>query len=557
MAVCRNLNCKVCRLGAGESGVQHGGGNFFTVRRNADGRLDGFISRNAFGEPFVLLEPTELSSQTKLALRVQNIEPPDSSNPPKDPVPEGARLFDKIVEEPAKPPYTREKLFDLVAQLRKFPFPSRSTNIPAAYTYLAQFVAHDISKLRDEGHVLGPFSWSSSALDLASVLDPRNDGEKFDTERHIIVCGTAVGWTHHAETGKRTEPGDLPRDETGEALIPDQRNDSNLLVAQIHLAIIKLYQLIAVTDPGGTPHSWRTETMRHIQSIVLQDLLPRLTGHDWPFDKPFERRSVWTRKKEPFLVPIEFAAACFRIGHSMVRRAGYNLNDDHTQASAADLLLFARKPLTHDWQARWQNLIRLDDDGPNPINAADLVDGFMASKLGESLTFADFSAEPSSHELQNYLHGLQPPFSIHAVSLLRGYSSALPSAQECVGEVLGNEGWVDLKSPYSWMLRNVDPSGDMLESTPLWFYVLSEASSTSGKVVGPLADRIIGETLHAAVAASDGGIVRPDGRIDFVPLKFLRPASPEKFTLPDLLRAARDLWQEHVFSTNVHNKKGH
>jgi len=542
------LTCLVCdeiHEVRGFSLTLHGAGAYLAAEFDSDGKPVRFLSRDALGNQIgtLVLSDPDSDHRSLFNLKVDYVHDGFTE---QEVVPQGSRLYGRVVKHPAPTPYKRNDLFDLARGLKDSKNTWATTEIPAAYTYFAQFVAHEVSKIRDEGGAHGPYSWATPALDLNSVLDPLPANRAFDPKRHVIVHDTAVGWTTYAN-GARYFPGDLPRDTEGKALIPDQRNDSNLIVAQIHLAIIKLYQLITVFEPGGTTETWRRTAARHLQSIVLQDLLPRITGRTWQFAAPFVRKFVWPRGEGNFLIPLEFAAACFRFGHSMVREAGYNFSDQHSQAHADDLLMSAGKPLKNDWQLRWENLIRLDPKVSDPVDLADPVDAFMAYKLNSRMDLRDFSIEPTPYEAKTYLRNLSSPFSIHDVSLLRGYSVKLPSAQECVKIVMGDDAWVDPRPPYSWILRQADTSGEMRESTPLWFHVLAEAGATRGAILGPMATQIVAETLHAAAAANAGGIVESDGRIDFTPLAALAPPNSTKFTLPDLLRAARDLWPEHVF----------
>jgi hypothetical protein len=68
----------------------------------------------------------------------------------------------------------------------------------------------------------------------------------------------------------------------GVALIRDPRNDENLIVAQLHLALLKFHnkavdQLLAGgAAPASTFASARRLVTWHYQWIVLHDFLPRL-----------------------------------------------------------------------------------------------------------------------------------------------------------------------------------------------------------------------------------------------------------------------------------------
>ncbi len=116
---------------------------------------------------------------------------------------------------------------------------------------------------------------------------------------------------------------DLPRDEFGEAQIGDGRNDSNLAVAQIYVVLAKFHQETA--KAFKSPDRAKANTLRLVQEAVLFDFLEKVSDPPTYCDilcngRQLVRPGAFDFSR-PFLIPIEFAAACFRIGHSMVREA--------------------------------------------------------------------------------------------------------------------------------------------------------------------------------------------------------------------------------------------
>ncbi len=143
-------------------------------------------------------------------------------------------------------------------------------NIPAGFTYLGQFIDHDIT------------------LDLTSLGDKEKDPlgiENFrtpsarprlpstglgpDGSPQLYARNPAAGNKHGPKMllGKNLNVGrrdrhfrnDLPRSPEGFALIGDHRNDENLLVAQTHLAMLKFHN--AVCDMLSTE---RQPAARHL-----------------------------------------------------------------------------------------------------------------------------------------------------------------------------------------------------------------------------------------------------------------------------------------------------
>ena len=130
-------------------------------------------------------------------------------------------------------------------------------DIPAGFTYLGQFVDHDLTSDRTKvelGEHVSPgelIQGRSPSLDLDSLygagpLD--EDSERFYSDGVHLK----VGRTLEAEPGAGF---DLPRVGTGndrqarKANIPDLRNDENLAVAQTHAAFIRFHN--RVVDEAG------------------------------------------------------------------------------------------------------------------------------------------------------------------------------------------------------------------------------------------------------------------------------------------------------------------
>ena len=117
------------------------------------------------------------------------------------------------------------------------PDPLGTLNLPAGFTFLGQFIDHDLtfdqtplSDQQTDPHALRNFE--SARLDLSSVYGkgPEGSPELYD-ERHPGVL----------RLDRREGLEDLPRRRDGSALIADPRNDENLILSQLHIAFIKLH----------------------------------------------------------------------------------------------------------------------------------------------------------------------------------------------------------------------------------------------------------------------------------------------------------------------------
>ena len=132
----------------------------------------------------------------------------------------------------------------------------------------------------------------------------------------------------------KSDANDLPRQGRSEdpstdraALIGDPRNDENLIVSQLHLAFLKAHNGL-VDEIGGDFDSVRSEMRRRYQRIVLTDFLAKVCDPAVLSDVMANGPRNWriTDGGDLFM-PVEFAAAAYRFGHSMVRTLyDYNIN---------------------------------------------------------------------------------------------------------------------------------------------------------------------------------------------------------------------------------------
>jgi hypothetical protein len=213
--------------------------------------------------------------------------------------------------------------------------PDTDSGIPSGFTYLGQFVDHDLTMDKTQA-VLGSdvtvdelVQARSPALDLDSlygrgpVADPRfySDGLHLKMGRTAALDGFLPAFDGH----------DLPRDpQQPTALIPDQRNDENLPVAQTHLAFIRFHNRVADTVvPGPAMFDTARElVVKHYQWMLRTDYLPRIVDPGIVEDVFTNGRVLFEKTAAPGdapTMPIEFSVAAFRLGHSMVRDS-YNWN---------------------------------------------------------------------------------------------------------------------------------------------------------------------------------------------------------------------------------------
>ena len=437
-------------------------------------------------------------------------------------------------------------------------------SVPAGYTYLGQFVDHDLTldktALMTEGEVdpATLLSGRSPSLDLDSLYGagPGSPGSLpfFAADKvHLRVGDTQREGSLGVKAGR-----DLPRVGTGpaakarRALIPDPRNDENLAVGQTHLAFIHFHNRVVDKLPPGTPEAERFRSARrrvtlHYQWVVRHDYLPRICD-------PKVLDDVWERGRklvEPGAsaisvptMPVEFSVAAFRMGHSMIRDA-YNWNSVFADgAGSLDLLFFfsgtggdlgGNKKLVSSWIADWRRMYDFPAGGrpgmPAPdsgVNRAMRLDTRLTDPLAflPSGSFGGTdSTPPMQHNLafRNLVRGSLVRLATGQQMVTRLRNAGVAVTPLTKAQILGGNNGAELDH-LTGAERNA-----VAARTPLWFYVLREAELNGGRMTG-VGARILAETFHRVIEGSRISIVREPGWKPNLP-----SARAGKFEMTDLL----------------------
>lgn len=478
----------------------------------------------------------------------------------------GPNRFGKMFPdlEPFRPP--DEALEDLGRAMVETDPDSATGNVsdlPAGYTYLGQFIDHDLSfdKTEDFPQIGDPELIEQArtpTLELDSLygLGPTLHPEFYEAHTPAPRALFRIGLTSSIPSSGGVGlpdvpvslPNDLPRGADKLAVIGDPRNDENTIVAQTHLAFLKFHNRVMAKGPQrgpggeGTPFERaRREVRWHYQWIILNDFLPRLVDSSVLEDIRSNGRRFYQFDGDPFdgspFMPLEFSVAAYRLGHSMIRES-YNFNRvfahksvEPTALIEATLgLLFAftgsggflpAPPGTHtalpsNWIIDWRRFF--DVGRPDLLN--------FARRLDTTLV-------PALHDLP----GTPPRFRSLAVrNLLRGSRLGLPTGQDVAAAMevtaLGPE---EVASGEDGPLLR---EHGFHERTPLWYYVLKEAElQSSGQRLGAVGSRIVAEVFFGLIEGDRTSFLA-NGR-NWRPT--LPSATPGSFTMPDLLRFVNDL----------------
>lgn len=362
-----------------------------------------------------------------------------------------------------------------------------SAGMLQGYTYLGQFLAHEIVS-REMPRL--PVSMRSRKLDLDSVY---GRGARFDDEGRFLY--TQASATHAK---------DLLRDSfTRQACIPDFRNDEQVIVSQLHLTIQLFHnaalEMIRVTQAGGGLDRYerfelaRKYVIASLQRVYVEDYLFECA--DQNIYGLFRRGSlqVFELPASETQLPYEISHATMRFGHSQVRDS-YLLNERETHTDLSDLFslsgLFGGtnfqgipKHKAVDWR-------RFFDWGDASAG--------IGSEAGRRIN-------PKVVDSMGTLP--EPPVpSVVARNIEAGYRTQLPSGQAIARRLAGMS--IDNRITPRVQLQPRDAhqecelrAAGLWEETPLWLYMLIEASALGGDGLrlGPLGSVFLCETIRSAL----------------------------------------------------------
>ena len=306
-------------------------------------------------------------------------------------------------------------------------------------------------------------------------------------------------------------PDDLPRNAQGIALIGDPRNDSHLVISQLHVAMLKFHNAVVdwLRAQGTAEAAVFAEAQRlarwHYQWVVLLDFLPQLIGEELTASL-LMRGARYFVGERCYAIPLEFADAAYRYGHSQIRHR-YQVNvDSRPLPLFPDFVGFNPVPAAHtiDWGSFF------DCPGRPPAQRSKKIDGRLARSLIELPLAITGDVEVEAYR------------SLAVRDLQRGQGLGLPS-----GEAVALRMGETPLSPAEVGLAEGGWTGE----TPLWFYILREADVRhAGERLGPVGGRIVGEVLTTLIDQDAGSFRAVPGWTPVLP-----SARPGHFGLADLL----------------------
>jgi hypothetical protein len=375
------------------------------------------------------------------------------------------------------------------------------SHVEAGWPMFGQYVAHDLTADRS------PLRAHADLEALANMRSPRANLES-------LYGGGPVGSPYlyeRSDAAKLLEhDGDVPRNEQGLALVGDPRNDVHVFMSQMQLAFLRAHNRLVdrVREDGASEGDVFDDARRsltwHYQWVIVNDFLPGLVGADLVAELLSAGPSFYRPEGVPF-IPVEFADAAYRYGHSQIRQTYVIRLGGPPLTVFPDLMGFG--PVV-DRTVDWSTMF--DVPGNPPAQRAKKIDGKLPRSLIEL-------PQAITGELSERAYR-----SLAARDLERGNGTGLPSGERAarlVGATVLTEAELGLSSQ-GWT-----------EETPLWLYILREAAVRhDGDRLGELGGRIIGEVLMELIQRDPESYlaVEPDWQPTL-------PAHEGAFKLRDLL----------------------
>ncbi len=464
------------------------------------------------------------------------------------------RLFPPMIDRSL----TRSKMRRLSNAMRepfvKYDRPHQLSDTPAGYTFLGQFIDHDITldnksmltRVLPDGDLKNT---RTVDLDLDSVYAGGPDETPFLYNLPYMrvgkrILGKGRGTRYDLlRTSRSRKYG--PQGGEARALIGDPRNDENFVIAQLHAAFIafhnRLTDILIERHYGDLRHRFCTRTpdcgtrilagrltrkaqkkifekarehvIHYYHRIIAEDFLPRVIGEHRTRDILVNGRRFFFphgfRKhrgslEKPF-IPLEFSTAAFRFGHSQVSD-GYVIREG-VFSRILDISVQAHKPLTRRNIVDWKYFFPIEKR-MRGINLARKIDTRIAKSL--------FDLGGS-----DVLRGRRVN-SLPMRNFLRSRVLKIPSGQYVAERILPEISSGNRYRRYNAITR-VSSSRRIRSilrhsDTPLWFYILQEAELHGkhwlsrpgrykhgrhhdggpyrlGHTLGPVGGTIVGEVL--------------------------------------------------------------
>ncbi|MBL7818473.1 MAG: hypothetical protein JNL70_25915 [Saprospiraceae bacterium] len=421
--------------------------------------------------------------------------------------------------------------------------------IPAGYTYLGQFMTHDLTfdattlteRATDIDYI---WNFRTPALNLDSMygsgpaqcphlftLDKNGDRTLFLinklVESKLIepqqpkmfydLPRVSIMQANDAEEAFEDRKNLYSKNRKVEAehlaLVVDPRHDSHLLISQLLTAFLLFHNKIVkklINDPklmkkhskikelGHTRGDSVFEVARrivtwHYQYLILNDYLPKIINQAL-FAPDFLKNLIANKKarqyfnwrNEPF-IPVEFSVAAFRLGHSQVLDS-YILNTRLKNTGAESSVM------GHLFSSEGKDINLRHQKKPDSFVEwrhfffSDTEKGNANNKISPHITLPLKKLPFVSEKTPN-----MPNLAFR--NLARSISLELPSGENVAKTMSLTEGYQKEVQEHIELLKQIDRYSSLRGNTPLWYYILAEAEAKGDGKLGILGGTIVAEVI--------------------------------------------------------------
>jgi hypothetical protein len=376
-----------------------------------------------------------------------------------------------------------------------------AAHVEAGWPFFGQYVAHDLTADR---------SPLRAHADLQALRNARAPRANLEALYGGGPAGSPYLYRRDDPAKLLEDDGDLPRNHEGIALVGDPRNDVHAFMGQMQVAFIRAHNLLVdrLREDGIAEPELFDEARRalcwHYQWLIVNEFLPGLVGSELVDELRASGPRFYRPDGVPF-IPLEFADAAYRYGHSQIRQLYRLQPGGPLYPIFPDLIGFG--PIG-DRRVDWSLLF--DVRGGPPAQRAKPIDGQLPRSLIELPQAITGAVDERAYR------------SLAGRDLERGLATGLPSG-EAIARLLG-------EAPLTEEELGLRMHGWRGE-TPLWLYVLRESFVRhSGDRLGEVGGRIVAEVLYGLIAADSESFLALEP--DWVPSL---PARGSAYELADLL----------------------
>ena len=427
--------------------------------------------------------------------------------------------------------------------------------IPSGYTYLLQFLAHDLVHSAMPLSITGELDTVANARRAPLLLesfyghgpvgsphlyaldaptDDRRTKLRLGRMRWKIAKGDATNEAASCPFRDiaRTRVEDLTginRDKGGraaltEALLADPRNDDHAIISQLTALFALLHNALVDLARRGEPvsHANGRFGAAHKRFLCARDALTAIYHH-------IIRNDVMRRVLHPAIyatysgpnpwfmdrhsasdwqIPFEFSHGAFRFGHAMVRPeyrindlTRHDLNNTLEKSSANDPV---NMPLDDTWMVQWSRFFPINGSEPNFSRR---IGPYLSDALGNDQIFFAFDATERVGLLYRDLLGaaLAGMWSVDALiaEIARRRPDFVNPSRllaDRAYRVASLRKWLTSVSTYGGMRG--DDIDTISNDPPLPFFILFEAmqqDEAAGLHLGPLGSIITAEVIFGAL----------------------------------------------------------